>query len=70
MTCFVMYNVNIIICKQGVNTPIPVYIIPVDFFQKNKYVINDCTDEMISTFEAYAYQKMDTLYIIESTRTE
>ena len=43
-----MYNDKVLICKQEVINPITDYMIPVDFCQKNKPVINFTTDDMTS----------------------
>ena len=41
----------------------------VGFFKKAKYVIDFTTDEKVSKFEAFANQKLDTVYVTETMRT-
>ena len=45
-------------------------MIPVDYFQNNKQVINFTTDDTVSKFEAFANHKLDTFYLTENTITE
>ena len=45
-------------------------MIPLDCFQKNKYVINLTTYDMISKFEAFKNSKLDTFYLTEITGTK
>ena len=45
-------------------------MIPVDFCQKKRIVIDFTTDEMISKFEVFTKNKIDTLYLTEIMITE
>ena len=54
-----MYNLNIIIHKCEVVTPIPDSRTPVDFFDNKKYVRHFTNDDMISKFEVYTDKKID-----------
>ena len=67
--CFV-YNGRLLVRKWEVIIPITDYIIPEGFCQNNQYVINFNTDDMISKFEAFTKNNLDTLYLTESMRTE
>ena len=44
-------------------------VIPVNLCKNNKYVIKFTTDEMISNFELFTKNKMDTLYLTENKIT-
>ena len=46
----ILYNDKVLILKQEVIPPIYDSMIPVDFGQKNHYVISFTSDEMISKF--------------------
>ena len=48
---YVMYNVNIIRRKHKLVTHSKNAMIPVDFFEKYKYVISVTSDDMVSKFE-------------------
>ena len=41
-----------------------------DILQKNKYVTNFTTDDMISKFEAFTNHKLNPFYLTDSMRTE
>ena len=45
-------------------------MIPVDFCQKNKHIINFTTEDMTSKFELFSKNKMYALYLTETMRTE
>ena len=53
-----MYNDKLLIWKLEFIPIIPDYMILYDFFQKNQYVINFTSDDMISKFEAFTKKKI------------
>ena len=61
-TVFIMDD--IIVRKREVVTTVTGSIIPVGYFQKNKYVINFTIDYMVPKFEAYTDHTLDTLHKI------
>ena len=61
-----MHNENVLIHKWEVITPIPDYMIPLDFCQNNQHVINFTTDDMISEFKTSTNHKLDIFYWTES----
>ena len=65
---FVVYNDTLIICKQEGIARIPTYLIPVDFSYKEKYLVNYITADIVSKFETFAKNKLDTLYLTEIIR--
>ena len=46
-----VYNDKALNRKREVIPPIPDFIIPIDFSQRNKHIINFTTDDMTSKFE-------------------
>ena len=74
---FVMYKNNVLINKLEVIPTIYDSMIPNDCCHKNQYVINFTPDDtifkfdcMISKFEAFTKNKVDTLYLTKIMRTE
>ena len=65
---FVMYNGRVLMFKQNVIPKIPDYMIPEYCCQNNQYVINLTSDNIISNFEAFKNNKLNTLYLSESMR--
>ena len=45
-------------------------MIPKHCSHKNPYIINYASDDIISKFEAFTKNKVDTIYLIEIIRTE
>ena len=48
-----MYNAKLLIRKQDISPPIPDYMIPVDFYQINKHIINFTSDNITSKFDFF-----------------
>ena len=64
-----MYNNKVIIHKRGVITPIPDYMILVDFCQIFLPIIDFTTDDMITKFGLFLENKTNALYITEIIQT-
>ena len=45
-------------------------MIPLDWFQKNQYVINLTSNKITFKFEAFTNQEINTFYLTEIMRTE
>ena len=67
---FKTYNDKVLIRKQEVIPTIPDFMIPVDFSQNTKYIINFTTDDMISRFDYFEKNKMNALYLNKIMRKE
>ena len=66
---FTMYNDTVLIRIWEVVPPIPYYMIPEYFCQKNQYVSIFTYDYIISKFEEIKKKKLDTIYQTESMKT-
>ena len=60
-----MYNTKVLISKREVIAPIIDYMMPVDFCQKNKLIINFTTNDMTSKFQLFSKKKTNALYLNE-----
>ena len=56
---------QLLIHKLEAIRPIPDSMIPVDFCQKNKPVVNFSTENMTPKFEVFSKNKMYALYLTE-----
>ena len=65
-----MHNDKALIRKQEFICDITYSTIPLDFFQRNKFIINFTTDDMVSKFEAFTNYKIYTFDLTEIMRTE
>ena len=65
-----MYNYSLLIYKHDVIEPVTDSMIPLNWYQKNQYVINFTNDDMISKFQTFKNQKLDTFYLTESMRIQ
>ena len=64
-----MYKDKVIVRKREFIPTITDSMIPVDFCQKNKPIINFTPDDMTSKFELFSKNKINTIYITESMLT-
>ena len=65
-----MHKNKLIIHKREGIPPIPDYIIPVGFCNKNASITHLITGEMTSKFELFLKNKMNNLYSTKSMQTE